>query len=229
MSRPKARYACAMVVELDDGRSATGAPRAADRAPLLALLTHAFHDDPLFVHWFAPRVREARIAVLMHGLVVKHDAVARITLAREAGVLVGAMLHTAPGASLPEDPGLAPSWQHQLLLWLLGYSRTFAEESHQASRLYRAHEVPEPHWTVMILAVAAAHRGRGIGAQLLARAIADSEASGHVLHLHTRDPRNLSLYLRAGFVERSSFALPHAVMGRSLVRSASRSIAAPTV
>ena len=229
MLEPRARYACAMVVELDDGRNATGAPRATDRAPLVSLLTHAFQDDPLFVHWFAPRVREARIAVLMHGLVVKHEPVARITLAREAGVLVGAMLHTAPNAALPEDPGLAPAWQHRLLLWLLGYSRTFAEESHQASRLYRAHEVPEPHWTVMVLAVAAAHRGRGIGAQLLARAIADSEASGHLLHLHTRDPRNVSLYLRAGFVEQSHFALPHHVTGRSLVRRPTRPRAAPTV
>lgn len=217
-----------MVVELVETCGASGAPLGADRAPLVALLTDAFREDPLFVHWFAPRVREARIAVLMHGLVVKHEAVAHITLARDAGVLVGAMLHTAPGSVLPEDPGLSPSWQHRALLWLLGYSRQFAEESHQASRLYRTHDVPEPHWTVMILAVAAARRGRGVGAQLLGRAIADSEASGHVLHLHTRDPRNLSLYLRAGFVERSSFALPRAIVGRSLVRSVSRSSTAPT-
>lgn len=217
-----------MVVELDDGRSATGAPRAAARAPLVALLTHAFQDDPLFVHWFPPRVREARISVLMHGLVVKHEPVARFTLAREDGVLVGAMLHTSPSAALPEDPGLEPSWQHRLLLWLLGYSRAFAEESHQASCSYRAHEVPEPHWTVMVLAVAATHRGRGIGARLLAHAIADAEASGHVLHLHTRDPRNLSLYLRAGFIERSSFVLPHGVTGRSLARQPTRPLA-PTV
>lgn len=206
-----------MVLALDEGHGR-------DSGPVVELLTQAFLDDPLFVHWFAPRVREARVAVLMHGLVAKHEHVACTTLAREGRALVGAMLHTGPTNVLPEDPGLTLSWLHRLLLWSLGYSRAFARESHQVSRLYHAHGTLEPHWSVMILAVAPAHRGRGIGGQLLARAIADSEASGHLLHLHTRDPRNLSLYLRAGFVEQSQFALPHQVTGRSLVRRPARAL-----
>ena len=59
--------------------------------------------------------------------------------------------------------------------------------------------IPEAAWYLSIMAVAPACQGRGIGAGLLAPALAEADAAGAACYLETFNPRSAPFYARLGF------------------------------
>ena len=57
----------------------------------------------------------------------------------------------------------------------------------------------EPHWYLAIVGVDSAHQGRGLGAQLMERALARCDEEGLIAYLESSNPANMSLYERHGF------------------------------
>lgn len=61
------------------------------------------------------------------------------------------------------------------------------------------HAVPPQAWYLSIVGIAPARQGRGLGARLLAPALARAAAHGRPCYLETFTPRNLPFYERLGF------------------------------
>jgi ribosomal protein S18 acetylase RimI-like enzyme len=57
----------------------------------------------------------------------------------------------------------------------------------------------EPHWYLPFIAVVPSQQGRGLGAALLRRGLAESDATRLPGYLESTNPRNRSLYERHGF------------------------------
>jgi len=57
----------------------------------------------------------------------------------------------------------------------------------------------EPHWYLAIIGVEGAKQGRGLGAQLMAPALARCDEEGLIAYLESSNPANISLYQRHGF------------------------------
>ena len=57
----------------------------------------------------------------------------------------------------------------------------------------------EPHWYLPMIGVEPHAQGRGLGAELLAHALARCDRDGALAYLESSNPRNISLYLRYGF------------------------------
>ena len=70
-----------------------------------------------------------------------------------------------------------------------------------------AHPHDEPHYYLSFVATHDAHRGRGIGEQLLARNLEQIDAEHFPAYLESSNPKNLTRYQRLGFVPRQEFAL----------------------
>lgn len=57
----------------------------------------------------------------------------------------------------------------------------------------------EPHWFLPVIAVDPLWQGRGIGSELMKRAVAKCDETGTRAYLESSNPRNISLYQRHGF------------------------------
>lgn len=57
----------------------------------------------------------------------------------------------------------------------------------------------EPHFYLFVIGVAPTHRGRQIGGELVAPALAICDAQGWPAYLESSNPRNVSFYERLGF------------------------------
>jgi GNAT superfamily N-acetyltransferase len=58
----------------------------------------------------------------------------------------------------------------------------------------------EPHWYLPLIGVEPVWQGKGIGAALMRRGLAQSDADGLPAYLESTNPRNRPLYERHGFV-----------------------------
>ena len=56
-----------------------------------------------------------------------------------------------------------------------------------------------PHWFLPLVAVDAAHQGRGLGSALMQAAVDRCDADGMVAYLESSNPLNITLYERHGF------------------------------
>ena len=65
-------------------------------------------------------------------------------------------------------------------------------------RMEQSHP-PEPHWYLPIIGVDPWAQRRGLGGDLMRHAVARCDAEGALAYLESSNPRNISLYLRAGF------------------------------
>ena len=57
-----------------------------------------------------------------------------------------------------------------------------------------------PHWYLPMIGVNPAHQSKGLGAALLRQALERCDREGLPAHLESTNPRNISLYMRHGFV-----------------------------
>lgn len=80
----------------------------------------------------------------------------------------------------------------------------------------------EPHFYLGLLGVGAEQRGRGLGGRLLAASLEVVDRFGAVAHLESSNPRNVTLYERAGFVVTEELDLPEGPVVRPMTRAARR-------
>jgi GNAT superfamily N-acetyltransferase len=79
----------------------------------------------------------------------------------------------------------------------LGWANYLAMTDNMEKRLPPG--VPGAAWYLSIMAVAPACQGQGVGAGLLAPALADADAAGAACYLETFNPRSVPFYARLGF------------------------------
>jgi GNAT superfamily N-acetyltransferase len=73
----------------------------------------------------------------------------------------------------------------------------------------------EPHWYLNVLSTLPSRQGEGLGSSILQPVLAEADTEGWPCYLESSNPRNVSLYLRHGFVETGALALPD---GPSLIQ-----------
>lgn len=66
----------------------------------------------------------------------------------------------------------------------------------------------EPHWYLNVVSTLPEQQGRGLGAAVLRPVLDTCDAHGTRAYLESTNPRNLTLYRRAGFVDAGEIALP---------------------
>ena len=73
----------------------------------------------------------------------------------------------------------------------------------------------EPHWYLNVVSTLPSRQGQGLGSTILPPVLAEADAEGRPCYLESSNPRNVSLYLRHGFVETGELPLPD---GPSLIQ-----------
>ena len=73
----------------------------------------------------------------------------------------------------------------------------------------------EPHWYLNVVSTLPSRQGTGLGSTILQPVLAEADAEGRPCYLESSNPRNVSLYLRHGFVETGELPLPD---GPSLIQ-----------
>ena len=69
-------------------------------------------------------------------------------------------------------------------------------------------DVPDPHWYLLMLAVAPEKRGRGIASKLMKPFLAALEERGESAYLETQNPDNVGIYRHFGFELLGDYAVP---------------------
>jgi GNAT superfamily N-acetyltransferase len=73
----------------------------------------------------------------------------------------------------------------------------------------------ERHWYLNVVSTLPSHQNRGLGSAVLQPVLEDADLQGWPCYLESSNPRNVSLYLRHGFVETGQLPLPD---GPSLIQ-----------
>jgi GNAT superfamily N-acetyltransferase len=124
-------------------------------------------------------------------------------------------VHALGGKAIDERTAWCWSDQHAVALWLPPevtpddetivdvLTTTVAATNHVdmftcLEQMAQAHPT-EPHWYLAWLAVDPGAQGRGLGARLLARCLANVDASHQPAYLETPNPRTIPFYERHGF------------------------------
>lgn len=171
-----------------------------------AVTAQAFAADPMFGWVFPdPDTRTAKLRRLMR-------------VAVEYGVRYGRVTGTDDGqaVSIWTPPGTGVTIGGMLRCGLLGVPLrvgvgpflTFMGANDVMEKIHRA-RVPEPHWYLMVVSVAPAAQGKGLGTALVREGLAKADAAHLPCYLETSAPRNLPLYERLGFE-----VLEQATLGR---------------
>ncbi len=176
-----------------------------------SVLAAAFADDPV-MHWMFPKVETRQ------GFVT-----AFMTMACRRSIEVGHAYELAEGsgAALWGPPGVhfyneaAGIELYGILSTANGDRTDFVLEG--LSGLSEQH--PEaPHFYLSNIGVDPASRGNGYGAVLLNRILATCDTEGIVAYLESSNPRNVSLYERAGFEVTAEIELPEGPVMRPMTR-----------
>jgi GNAT superfamily N-acetyltransferase len=153
-------------------------------------LTLAFATDPAN-RWMYPEPQRYLRYFPAFAKALGGAALARGTTVVSWGYS-GVALWLAPGARPDEEALVAlveESVAHEKRTTLLAVFEAMAQ-----------HHPEEPHWYLPLIGVEPLHQGRGIGAALLQRGLAQSDAAGLTAYLESTNPRNRPLYERHGFV-----------------------------
>lgn len=70
------------------------------------------------------------------------------------------------------------------------------------------HSIEEPHWTLQYIGIDSAHRGQGLGAELVAPYLSRFDDDGLPCGLVSSNPRNVSFYERVGFTVVAEVSTP---------------------
>jgi ribosomal protein S18 acetylase RimI-like enzyme len=172
-----------------------------DLRGMAAVLTRAFHDDPV-MHWFFP----------------DHEARERRT-ERMFRLRVGSLLdqdetYTTDGhlgAAVWAQPGrweMSPLRGLLLTLRLLPLTRTRTPLLASGWKLIDAQHPPEPHYYLAILGTEPNAQGRGVGSALLAPVLEDCDRNEIGAYLESSKESNLAFYARHGFRVTGELDLP---------------------
>jgi len=164
----------------------------ADAEEVGAIMAAGFLDDPVMQWVFSEQDRGVKLAT-MFGF-----------LAREAQVPLGAT-YVTDGACCAWTPPDPPGWPDERSARFLGdMGRVCANEDlarlGQFDELMREHHPAESHWYLGVIATRPERQGQGLGTELLHTSLARVDEQGLPAYLESSNPRNVSLYLRHGFV-----------------------------
>jgi GNAT superfamily N-acetyltransferase len=173
-------------------------PASLDDAELVArVAAEGFFDDPV-LSWALQddTTRLGQLLVMFRGLVedtlpdrgvIQVADAASVSIWRdptfEHGKMASDRLEEAAGAS--DEPG--PFTEDELArLEILG----------DAMREAHPHE---PHWYLNVVSTLPSHQSRGLGAAVIQPVLDRADAEGVPCYLESTNPRNRTLYYRAGF------------------------------
>lgn len=162
-----------------------------------AALSAAFMDDPLQSYTFPDPDERRRLSPAHFAALLRY------------GLLAGEVLTSAEpggGAAVWLPPGVAHT---DAMLEASGLSRLGALIGEGAARRFghvidfveplHHKAMPEPHWYVMVVGVAPAFQGQGLGRALLQANLDRAAADGVPCYLETTQPKNVTFYQRLGF------------------------------
>ena len=186
---------------MQDGvRTAT----AADLDGVVAVLSAAFHDDPM-MSWAVPDIasRPRRLQALW-------------TFLGAEGYLPRGVSTIVPDAAGADAAALwlAPGQHLDAAFWASRGSAFAAALEHDLDRLSAiseqmdAHHPVEPHWYLLAIGVSPDRQGGRLGSALLAHTLAIADDTGAPAYLEATSPRSRALYERHGFVASAAFEAP---------------------
>ena len=160
-----------------------------DEAGIGALLSVSFAADP-FVRWILPNATDFIRDSQIHARRTYSEAFRRQTV-YVLGNYAGAVLWLPPGTDLERDEETRPSGDTEKV----GFPAEFPELLAKSA----AYRPDEPHWYLALVAVDPAHRGRGLGTDLMRYSLDICDQDGLPTYLESTNRANLSLYRRFGF------------------------------
>lgn len=164
----------------------------------IEILSHAFHDDPLFRYFLpeADRVRANSIKQLCKFVLYYSQPYNHIYTTRD---LKGVAVWLPPGESPFNTLRLLQAGIHALPL-MLRWSRLgqlislfFQLEEHHKQ------DVSQPHWYLAMLGVAPAYQSQGIGSSLLQPILNQADNAELPCYLETSTESGVRFYQRHGF------------------------------
>ncbi|MFF1902788.1 GNAT family N-acetyltransferase [Kitasatospora sp. NPDC058218] len=190
---------------------------SADVDAIVATLTTAFFDDPLWGPAFPDRERRAAQASAMWRLFAT-------SALRYPWTLVTANVESAALWIPPGGTDLSPEEQETFEEFLLGITDRATADGllDILAILEAAHPRTEPHFFLSLLATHGDHRGHGYGMGLLAENLARIDALGAAAYLESCNPANNERYERAGFRELDRVTVPSGHVVSTMWRPARR-------
>lgn len=174
----------------------------ADLPAVVATITDAFLDDPMWVWAFPDVQRRAEHYQRWWGVFVASAArYNEIWLADDAAAVA---VWIPPGGQELDDEQAAQL--EPLLRDTVGPWTSSVLEG--LDRFENAHPHEEPHYYLSLLGTRSDRRGEGLGMALLAQCLAAIDAEQMPAYLESTNPVNNRRYERAGFVNIGSFAMP---------------------
>jgi len=188
------RNAASQGISLKRGRLPMAQRRVGGR-----IAGEVFSEDGLFRLLFPTSERRRHGVDHLHrGLLAAIPTTTTITRAIDQRVLVGCSLWVPPGSwPYPESFYRRSARQTRKLMATADLDADAAEPFLAE---VAAHHLREPHWYLQLLMVDRAHQGRGLGERLLRPGLQAADREGLACVLETQAERNLSFYVRFGFV-----------------------------
>ncbi|MGV9263763.1 GNAT family N-acetyltransferase [Kitasatospora sp. NPDC003701] len=190
---------------------------SADVDAIVATLTTAFFDDPLWGPAFPDRERRAAQASAMWRLFAT-------SALRYPWTLVTPNVESAALWIPPGGTDLSPEEQETFEEFMLGVTDRATTDGllDILGLLEEAHPKGEPHFFLSLLATHGDHRGHGLGMGLLAENLARIDALGGAAYLESCNPANNERYERAGFSELDRVTVPSGHVVSTMWRPARR-------
>ena len=162
-----------------------------DRAAVIAMLGHAFADDPAMSYIFPdPRERAKRLPRLF-GLLFDEDASG---LRLVTGDAYAATLWRRPGRAAVSNVSMI-----RVLIPLLAAFGTALGRGMRVGETIEAHFPSQPFWYLHIAGVDPAQQGKGLGSASIREGLARATGNGVPAYLETATERNVGLYQSLGF------------------------------
>lgn len=162
-----------------------------------AALSAAFMDDPLQSYTFPDPDERRRLSPAHFAALLRYGLLAGevLTSAESGG---GAAVWLPPGVAHTDAMLEASGLARLGALIGEGAARRFGHVIDFVEPLHHA-AMPEPHWYVMVVGVAPAFQGQGLGRALLQAKLDRAAVDGVPCYLETTQPTNVTFYQRLGF------------------------------
>jgi ribosomal protein S18 acetylase RimI-like enzyme len=159
-----------------------------------AMLAAAFHDDPLQIHIFPDPRQRAQRSPAQFSALVRQGSLFGEVLAGDG--MSGVSVWMPPGAQMSAEQVTRSGFRQ--LPSLMG-NEAFERFGRVLDYLSAAHQVPGPHWYLVVIGVRPELRGRGLGRELLKPIITRADAAGVPVCLDTARPEAKAFYDKLGF------------------------------
>ena len=181
------------------------------------LLAAAFADDPLMAWMFTDPTKAAIHRRQFFAIGARSGVEGgHAHLLVDDDEVVAAAVWSGPGRQLYGGP-----FGEQAGVLVLAAEGERARQVGEGLAPMRELRPEEPHFYLGLLGVSPERRGGGLGARLLDASLEVVDRFGAVAHLESSNPRNVSLYERAGFEVVDELALADGPVVRPMTRAAS--------